>query len=179
MIIGYARVSSVSQKEDRQIDELLNYGIKIRNIYVDKQSGKDFYRPNYIRMYKKLKKDDLLVIKSIDRLCRSHKCRRTACYDAGTKYRYSSEKGSGLNYLWLHFTGYGAEKTVEEASVPLNKICFCGNIGSVIECWKRICTEFILNDEHFEEATTSILKEILIAFSGEVNNKRKKQIVNE
>lgn len=92
----------------------------------------------------------------------------------GTKYRYRSEKGSGLNYLWLHFTGYEAEKTVEKASVPLNKICFCGNIGSVIECWKRLYTEFILNDEHFEEATILILKEILIAFSRAVNNKRKK-----
>ena len=50
----------------------MNYGIKIRNVYVDKQSGKDFDRPNYIRMYKRLKKDDLLVIKSIDRLGRNY-----------------------------------------------------------------------------------------------------------
>lgn len=72
ILIGYARVSSINQKEDRQIDELLKYGIPLDNIYVDKQSGKDFKRPQYIKMYHKLKKDDLLVIKSIDRLGRNY-----------------------------------------------------------------------------------------------------------
>lgn len=72
IIIGYARVSSVGQKEDRQLDDLLRYGIQTDNIFVDKQSGKDFKRPQYIKMYHKLKKDDLLVIKSIDRLGRNY-----------------------------------------------------------------------------------------------------------
>ena len=72
IVIGYARVSTVYQKEDRQIDELLNYGVKASNIYVDKQSGKDFKRPRYRLMYRSLKKDDLLVIKSIDRLGRNY-----------------------------------------------------------------------------------------------------------
>ena len=92
----------------------------------------------------------------------------------GTKYTYSSSIGSGLNYLWLHFTGYDAEKIVKEASVPLNKICHCGNIGGVIESWKRMCTEFIINDEHFEGATFSIFNEILINFSRAINNNREK-----
>lgn len=70
--IGYARVSSLTQKEDRQIDELVAFGIKEDNIFVDKQSGKDFKRPQYQKMYKALKKDDLLVIKSIDRLGRNY-----------------------------------------------------------------------------------------------------------
>ena len=70
--IGYARVSSLTQKEDRQIDELIAYGIEAENIFVDKQSGKDFKRPQYQKMYKTLKRDDLLVIKSIDRLGRNY-----------------------------------------------------------------------------------------------------------
>lgn len=72
MKIGYARVSSTAQKEDRQIDELLKYGVPERNIYVDKQSGKDFNRAAYKNMYAKLKKGDLLVIKSLDRLGRNY-----------------------------------------------------------------------------------------------------------
>ncbi len=86
---GYARVSTIGQKEDRQLDELLSYGISQDNIYIDKQSGKDFVRPQYLRLYKKLKKDDLLVIKSIDRLGRSYadiqrewqKITKTKCAD--------------------------------------------------------------------------------------------------
>ena len=69
---GYARVSTTGQKEDRQLDELLKYDICQKDIYIDKQSGKDFKRPQYMRLYKKLKKDDLLVIKSIDRLGRNY-----------------------------------------------------------------------------------------------------------
>lgn len=69
---GYARVSSIGQKEDRQLDELLKFGISQKDIYIDKQSGKDFKRPQYMRLYKKLKKDDLLIIKSIDRLGRNY-----------------------------------------------------------------------------------------------------------
>lgn len=72
IVIGYARVSTLSQKEDRQIDELLAYGIESKNIFVDKQSGKDFKRLQYLNMFKKLRKDDLLVIKSIDRLGRNY-----------------------------------------------------------------------------------------------------------
>ena len=69
---GYARVSSVNQHEDRQIIELIAYGVSERNIYIDKQSGKGFNRSAYKRMYKSLKKNDLLVIKSIDRLGRNY-----------------------------------------------------------------------------------------------------------
>ena len=92
----------------------------------------------------------------------------------GTIYCYSSVKGSGLNYLWLHFTGFNAEKIIEDIAIPLNKICHCGNIVSVIESWKRMCTEFIINDEHFEKTTASIFNEISIAFSRAINNKREK-----
>ena len=58
----------MTQKDDRQIDDLIRFGIDSKNIYVDKQSGKDFERKAYKKMFAALKPDNLLVIKSIDRL---------------------------------------------------------------------------------------------------------------
>ena len=72
MIYGYIRVSSKEQNINRQMDALLDFGIEKRNIFTDKQSGKDFERPAYKGLMKKLKKDDLLIIKSIDRLGRNY-----------------------------------------------------------------------------------------------------------
>lgn len=69
---GYIRVSSKDQKEDRQQIALKEVGVELHNIYLDKQSGKDFNRPQYKKMLRKLKKDDLLYIKSIDRLGRNY-----------------------------------------------------------------------------------------------------------
>ena len=69
---GYVRVSTRDQNEDRQIISLLNIGVKKQNIYMDKLSGKDFERPKYKKLLKKIKKDDLLFIKSIDRLGRNY-----------------------------------------------------------------------------------------------------------
>lgn len=69
---GYIRVSSVDQCEDRQRIALQEVGVPDTNIYLDKQSGKDFNRPAYRRLLRKLKKDDLLYIKSIDRLGRNY-----------------------------------------------------------------------------------------------------------
>lgn len=72
MTYGYVRVSSLTQNIYRQMDEMYKYGLNNKNIYVDKQSGKDFERTNYQKLKKKLKKDDLLIIKSIDRLGRNY-----------------------------------------------------------------------------------------------------------
>lgn len=72
MIFGYARVSTSSQKVDRQLIELSKFGIIDKNIYIDKQSGKDFKRRNYQRLKRKMKEGDVLVIKSIDRLGRNY-----------------------------------------------------------------------------------------------------------
>ena len=69
---GYIRVSSTDQCEDRQRIALQEVGVPDTNIYLDKQSGKDFNRPAYRRLLRKLKKDDLLYIKSIDRLGRNY-----------------------------------------------------------------------------------------------------------
>ncbi len=71
-IYGYVRVSTKEQKEDRQLLALREAGVPEGHIFLDKQSGKDFQRTNYQRMLKKLKEDDLLYVKSIDRLGRNY-----------------------------------------------------------------------------------------------------------
>ncbi len=72
MIYAYIRVSTKQQKIDRQYEEIKALNVDDKNIYVDKESGKDFERIKYQKMIKKLKKDDLLIIKSIDRLGRNY-----------------------------------------------------------------------------------------------------------
>ncbi len=69
---GYIRVSSREQNEDRQVIALGEVGVSRKMIYMDKQSGKDFNRPRYKKLLRKLKKDDLLYVKSIDRLGRNY-----------------------------------------------------------------------------------------------------------
>ncbi len=71
-VFGYIRVSSRDQNEDRQLIALKKLEISEKNIFIDKQSGKDFKRPQYRKMVRKFKKDDLLYIKSIDRLGRNY-----------------------------------------------------------------------------------------------------------
>ena len=71
-IYGYIRVSSIDQNEERQQIALRAKGIAKRNLYMDKQSGKDFQRPQYQKLLKKIKAGDLLYILSIDRLGRNY-----------------------------------------------------------------------------------------------------------
>lgn len=72
MEYGYIRVSTREQNEQRQLIAMQEFGISENRIYMDKQSGKDFERKNYKKMVRKLKKDDTLVVKSIDRLGRNY-----------------------------------------------------------------------------------------------------------
>ncbi len=72
MNYGYVRVSSKTQNEDRQMVELLQEKILITNIFLDKQSGKDFNRPEYKKMAKKLKEGDTVFVKAIDRFGRNY-----------------------------------------------------------------------------------------------------------
>ncbi len=72
-IYGYIRVSSKDQNEDRQLTALEPYHIKKSDLYIDKQSGKDFNRPAYKKMIRKLKAGDVVIVKSIDRLGRNYK----------------------------------------------------------------------------------------------------------
>lgn len=69
---GYVRVSSLDQNEDRQLLAMKNIGIEEQHIYVDKLSGKNFDRPNYKRLVKRLKEGDIIYVLSIDRLGRNY-----------------------------------------------------------------------------------------------------------
>ena len=90
---GYIRVSSADQCEDRQRIAMAEVQIPEENIYMDKQSGKDFDRPGYRRLVRKLKKDDLLYIKSIDRLGRNYE-------EIQNQWRYlTKEKGVDIVVL--------------------------------------------------------------------------------
>lgn len=77
-VFGYARVSTIGQNEDRQVIDLLEYGIDERDIYVDKQSGRSFERTNYLALRNTvLREGDVLVVKSIDRFGRNYSGIRT------------------------------------------------------------------------------------------------------
>ena len=78
---GYVRVSSIDQNEERQMVEMRKLGISEERIYKDKQSGKDFNRPMYQKLLRKLKKGDVLHILSIDRLGRNYE-------DIQSQWRY-------------------------------------------------------------------------------------------
>ncbi len=71
-LYGYVRVSTREQREDRQVIALEQQGVPPKQIYVEKQSGKDFNRPVYQRLLRKIKPGDILLIKSIDRLGRNY-----------------------------------------------------------------------------------------------------------
>lgn len=71
-IYGYIRVSSTDQNTDRQFDAIQEHGVETEKIFVDRQSGKDFHRPNYKRLLKKLRPGTLLYVLSIDRLGRNY-----------------------------------------------------------------------------------------------------------
>ena len=72
MEYGYARVSTKEQNELRQLIALRKFGLTDRAIFVDKQSGKDFDHPQYQALLRRIKKDDVLYVKSIDRLGRNY-----------------------------------------------------------------------------------------------------------
>ena len=71
-VYGYVRVSTTDQNEERQLVAMAERNVDLKNIYVDKQSGKDFERPQYCKLVRKLKGGDLLYILSIDRLGRNY-----------------------------------------------------------------------------------------------------------
>ena len=71
-IYGYVRVSSREQNEDRQLISLKEMGVPAENIFIDKQSGKDFNRPEYKKLIKSVRRDDVIYIHSIDRLGRNY-----------------------------------------------------------------------------------------------------------
>lgn len=71
-LYGYVRVSTQEQNEDRQLISMKEVGVEKQNIFMDKQSGKDFERNNYRKLVRRLKENDILYVKSIDRLGRNY-----------------------------------------------------------------------------------------------------------
>jgi len=69
---GYIRVSAKDQNINRQVDSMCAVGVSAKRLYIDRQSGKDFERPEYRRLMKRLRHGDLLIVKSIDRLGRNY-----------------------------------------------------------------------------------------------------------
>ncbi len=102
MILGYARVSSKTQNEDRQRIALLKHGVSVENIYIDKKSGKDFNREGYTRLVERLKAGDTVVVPSIDRLGRNYT-------DIIEQWRYITlEKGAHITVLDMPILDSGA-----------------------------------------------------------------------
>lgn len=115
MKIGYARVSSTDQNEERQIKKMLALGIEERMIFVDKQSGKDFNRPSYQTMKRILRKGDLLYLDALDRLGRDYE---------------------GIIYEWKHITrNIQADIVVleNETLFDSRKYREMGDIGKLME----------------------------------------------
>lgn len=129
---GYARVSTAEQNEDRQVLELLEYGIEERDIYVDKQSGRSFERTNYMSLRNSiLRNGDILVVKSIDRFGRNYSGIRTE-WEYLTKTlgvdivvldtpildttRYKDLLGSVITDIVLAVLSFGAQLEVDTKS---------------------------------------------------------------
>lgn len=87
----------------------------------------------------------------------------------GTNYSYSAERGSGMNYIWIHFTGSMVERMLADLSIPVNRILNCGTDLGIIECWRRMCNEFVIKDDYFHEVTAAIFIEILTFLSRKIN----------
>ncbi|MCR5518227.1 MAG: recombinase family protein [Lachnospiraceae bacterium] len=105
-IFGYVRVSSSDQNEDRQVMALRELGIPIKNIYIDKMSGKNFERPQYKRLLRKLNGNSVLYIKSIDRLGRNYS-------DLGEQWRMiTKEKGADVVVLDMPLLDTRVEKNL-------------------------------------------------------------------
>ena len=113
---GYARVSTAEQNEDRQVLELLEYGIEERDIYVDKQSGRSFERTNYMSLRNSiLRNGDILVVKSIDRFGRNYSGIRTE-WEYLTKTRYKDLLGSVITDIVLAVLSFGAQLEIDTKS---------------------------------------------------------------
>ena len=105
-IYGYARVSTREQNEDRQILALMEMGVPQGNIYLDKLSGKDFERPQYKKLLRKLDSDSVVYIKSIDRLGRNYR-------DLSEQWRIiTKEKGADVVVIDMPLLDTRREKSL-------------------------------------------------------------------
>lgn len=105
-VYGYVRVSTKEQNEDRQMIAMLEMEVPRKNIYMDKMSGKDFKRPQYQRLIKKIKAGDLIYIKSIDRLGRNYE-------EVMEQWRViTKEKGADLSVIDMPILDTRREKNL-------------------------------------------------------------------
>ena len=105
-VYGYMRVSTKEQREDRQLDSLLAQGVPRKHIYMDKLSGKDFERPQYKKLLRKLDENSVLFIKSIDRLGRNYA-------DLNEQWRIiTKEKGADIVVLDMPILDTRQEKNL-------------------------------------------------------------------
>ena len=103
-VYGYIRVSSTDQNEDRQLIAMQKMEVQKKNLYIDKQSGKDFDRPQYKRLVKRLKRGDLLYVMSIDRLGRNYE-------DIQQQWRIlTKERGVDICVICLLYTSDAADE---------------------------------------------------------------------
>ncbi|WXZ84432.1 recombinase family protein [Fusobacterium animalis] len=128
MIYGYVRISSKTQNEERQIAALKNQGIAIENIFIDKESGKDFNRDAWQKLMAKLIVGDTVIIKELDRMGRNNNeikenfelIKNKGCYLEFLENPLLSTKGKSqieielIQPLVLHLFGYLAEKEREK-----------------------------------------------------------------
>ena len=128
MIYGYVRISSKTQNEERQIVALKNEGVAIENIFIDRESGKDFNRESWQKLMAKLVIDDVIVIKELDRIGRNNKeikenfelIKNKGSYLVFLENPLLSTKGKSkieielIQSLVLHLFGYLAEKEREK-----------------------------------------------------------------
>ena len=135
MIYGYVRISSKTQNEERQIAALKNQGIAIENIFIDKESGKDFNRDAWQKLMAKLIVGDTVIIKELDRMGRNNNeikenfelIKNKGCYLEFLENPLLSTKGKSqieielIQPLVLHLFGYLAEKKNKVLGRP-NKI---------------------------------------------------------
>lgn len=91
---GYIRVSSKDQNAERQSIAMHQFGVKEQFVYLDKQSGKDFNRPQYRKLIRRLKQDDTLVVKSIDRLGRNYE-------EIIEQWRIITKEKRQLSLFWI------------------------------------------------------------------------------
>ena len=110
MTYAYIRVSTRDQNEDRQLAALTTLGISEVNLFLDKQSGKDFNRPAYRKLIRKLKPGDLLIIKSIDRLGRN--------YEEILEQWRSRTLFSSFSAMWRRVSGRTSASGRRRASPP-------------------------------------------------------------
>lgn len=96
--------------------------------------------------------------------------------EPGTEYEYYLCKDSGLNYLWLHFTGSNAKNLLDKFSIEVNKIHKCGQISYMIDNWRKMFGEFVNNDEYFYSVTEALLTDIIATFSRHIKTGGNKKL---